>query len=385
MAHQSGKNVLFLVTGMTPQIITETVWALACDPAIDDPWVPDEIHVMSTRHGLNQIRQRLFNEGHFAALLAAYGLPAIRFDERCLHTIQGSAGQPLDDLKTPEDNEFAADAICNMIRDFTRDANTSLHVSIAGGRKTMGFYAGYALSLYGRTQDRMSHVLVDENYEQAVNFFFPEPSGTQFATARDGKVIGPSSEARIWLADIRFVRMKEAIKAKHQLHGNEKFSAVVSKINDSFNQVTLHLIPSSSEIVVSGKYRFTLRPREFALLHWFSDRCRQGLPGIVAPRFDAADKQVKAVDSDALSPLELKNEFLKYYLPVKDEDYENEVGDLTVDKKFFHTVKSRLKSELERELGLELAARLAIEQSGKLAPYCLNLPAGAITVEDKPD
>lgn len=26
-------NILFLVTGMTPQIITETLWALACDPA----------------------------------------------------------------------------------------------------------------------------------------------------------------------------------------------------------------------------------------------------------------------------------------------------------------------------------------------------------------
>jgi CRISPR-associated protein (TIGR02584 family) len=36
-------------------------------------------------------------------------------------------------------------------------------MSIAGGRKTMGFYAGYALSLYGRAQDRMSHVLVEES------------------------------------------------------------------------------------------------------------------------------------------------------------------------------------------------------------------------------
>lgn len=378
---QGSKNILFLVTGMTPQIITETLWALACDPALQEPWVPDEIHVMSTRHGLNQIRERLFNEGQFAALMAAYSLPTLRFDESCLHTIQGSGGQPLDDLKTPEDNECAADAICSMIRDLTRDDNTCLHVSIAGGRKTMGFYAGYALSIYGRTQDRMSHVLVDEKYEQAVNFFFPDPTGTHFAKDRDGKVIGPSNEARVWLADIRFVRMKEAIKAKHQLHGNEKFSVVVSKINDSFNDVTLHLIPSASEIVVSDKYRFKLRPREFALLHWFADRCRLGLPGIVAPTFDAADKSIKPRDPDALSPLALKNEFLKYYLPVKDDDYEFEVGDLTVDKKFFHTVKSRLKSELERALGLELAARLAIEQPGKLSPFCLNLPAGAITVE----
>ena len=29
----------------------------------------------------------------------------------------------------------------------------------------MGFYLGYALSLYGRTQDRLSHVLVSSPYE----------------------------------------------------------------------------------------------------------------------------------------------------------------------------------------------------------------------------
>lgn len=55
------KNVL-LVTGMTPQIITETVRALACDPNNAEPWIPDEIHVLSTEDGLTQIRSRLFSE-----------------------------------------------------------------------------------------------------------------------------------------------------------------------------------------------------------------------------------------------------------------------------------------------------------------------------------
>jgi CRISPR-associated protein (TIGR02584 family) len=43
----------------------------------------------------------------------------------------------------------------------TADPQASLHVSIAGERKTMGFYVGYALSLFGRTQGRLSHVLND--------------------------------------------------------------------------------------------------------------------------------------------------------------------------------------------------------------------------------
>lgn len=89
-------------------------------------------------------------------------LPEIKFDEKSLNAIVDKEGNKLDDLKTPEENELAADMICQKVREFTQDDNVSLHVSIAGGRKTMGFYAGYALSLYGRLQDQLSHVLVSE-------------------------------------------------------------------------------------------------------------------------------------------------------------------------------------------------------------------------------
>ena len=51
----------------------------------------------------------------------------------------------------------------------------SLHVSIAGGRKTMGFYVGYALSLFARDQDRLSHVLVPPSLESRQDFFYPPP------------------------------------------------------------------------------------------------------------------------------------------------------------------------------------------------------------------
>jgi CRISPR-associated protein (TIGR02584 family) len=49
-----------------------------------------------------------------------------------------------------------------------------LHVSIAGGRKSMGFFAGYAFSLFGRTQDRLSHVLVNDPFESFPDFYFPQ-------------------------------------------------------------------------------------------------------------------------------------------------------------------------------------------------------------------
>jgi len=79
--------------------------------------------------------------GQFHALLADY--PAIgrpRFDDDCIHVIAAADGAPLSDIRTPEENAAAADAITALVAELTRDEEAALHVSIAGGRKTMGFY-----------------------------------------------------------------------------------------------------------------------------------------------------------------------------------------------------------------------------------------------------
>ncbi len=40
------RRILLAVTGLTPQVVTETLYALACRP--QTPWVPDEIHLVTT-------------------------------------------------------------------------------------------------------------------------------------------------------------------------------------------------------------------------------------------------------------------------------------------------------------------------------------------------
>lgn len=54
MCEEYNHNILFLVTGMTPQIITETLWALACDPAKQEKWVPNEIQVFCQKLNLTK-------------------------------------------------------------------------------------------------------------------------------------------------------------------------------------------------------------------------------------------------------------------------------------------------------------------------------------------
>lgn len=360
---------------MTPQIITETVWALACDPKNDEKWIPDEIHVLSTQDGLTQIKSRLFADGILQQFRNDYPqVRHIQFDQQNLHVIEGADRTALNDLKTPEDNEFAANAICEKIRLFTSDDQVTLHVSIAGGRKTMGFYAGYALSLYGRAQDRMSHVLVEEKFETARDFFYPTLESS-FVTDRFNKE-WDAKDAQVWLAKIPFVRMKDAVKDKHQLKRDDSFSEVVHKINESFNDIKLVVNLASNQITVNDKFIIDdLAPREFAMLHWFADKRLKGEPGIIAPRIDAKSKKPKAEDADYLQ--KITAQFVNYY-----DELKNSTADLVVDKKFFESVKSNLKKSLEIHLGLELAAKFGIKQDKKECPFYLDVHPENIEIID---
>lgn len=154
------RRILLAVTGLSPQVVTETLYVLAVQakPA----FVPTEIHLITTRQGAEHARLNLLSRqiGWFHRLRADYALPEIAFHAKCIHVIPDAAGGELDDIRTPADNARAADFVTERVRALTSDPDCTLHVSIAGGRKTMGYYLGYALSLFGRGQDRLSHVLV---------------------------------------------------------------------------------------------------------------------------------------------------------------------------------------------------------------------------------
>lgn len=375
----TAQNVLFLVTGMTPAIITETIWALACDPTLDEDsrWIPDRVEVLSTEHGLNQIRSRLIEKKAIEQMKQDFPqLANMVFDDSCMQSIKDEKNltTALIDLKTPEDNEFAANQINERIRQLTQDENTCLHVSIAGGRKTMGFYAGYALSLHGRAQDRMSHVLVDDKFENIQDFLYPTPQ-TSYVTDRDGRV-WDANKAQVWLAEIPFVRMKDAINEKHQLKTNDSFSEVISKIKNSFSPTHL-VIDLDKSIAVFNSTEVKLPPREFAFLHWFADLRANKQPGLIAPRVKNTDKKVAPEDADYVA--ELTQQFAKYYSEQKSAD----LSEISVDKTFFNSTASHLRARLNEALGLETCAKFPITNHNKRGqPFYLDIPASAITIVD---
>lgn len=269
------KKILVAVTGLSPQIVTETLYALAV--GTDSPWVPDEVHIITTGQGASQARLNLLSErpGWFNRFCSDYGLPSINFNEHHIHPIRNAAGQILDDIRNPSDNDAAADSITEVVRELTSDLKATVHASIAGGRKTMGFYLGYALSLYGRLQDRLSHVLVSSPYEGHPDFFYPTPYELVLQKEQHGRMLTfDARDAQVTLADIPFVRLRDGLPLD-LLEGRARFSAAVHEAQKALPPISLKLYPNDCRVEAGGE-SFALRPAEFALYWLMAQRAIDG-------------------------------------------------------------------------------------------------------------
>ena len=277
------RRILLAVTGLSPQIVTETLYALACQVPNNSnvshitPFIPTEIHLLSTSEGEKLARTALLHPdgGQFHALLADYpqlGQPV--FNEDHIHTIKGPDGLALSDIRTPEENACAADSIIALLQQLTKNEDAALHVSIAGGRKTMGFYLGYAFSLFAREQDTLSHVLVSAPFENHPEFFFPPKIPKRLAT-RDGRHID-TAEAEVTLAHIPVVRLREP-SLEAALRANTSYSQVVQAIQDNLRPAQLRINLKRKE-VCCGDLSVSLPPHLLTTLAWFAENTLQGQP-----------------------------------------------------------------------------------------------------------
>ena len=74
------RRILLAVTGLTPQVVTETLYALAVER--QPPFIPTEIHLLTTAEGAEAARLGLLSAdpGWFHRLCRDYELPAMAFD-----------------------------------------------------------------------------------------------------------------------------------------------------------------------------------------------------------------------------------------------------------------------------------------------------------------
>lgn len=221
------KNILVAVTGASPQVLTETLYALHTQGKS----FPNEVWVITTKDAKDMLTKGLFEEGHWQKLLDDYQMPAIRFDENHIWLISDSDGRVLNDAKAEADQSIMADFITRKIAELTADPDCVIHASLAGGRKTMAFYMGYAMSLYGREQDALSHVFVDDEFEFVKDFYYPTPYDKLITGKRQGECVN-TRNAVVTLAEIPFVRMRRHFEQDLLTHIHDaSFSKTVALMN----------------------------------------------------------------------------------------------------------------------------------------------------------
>lgn len=382
------KHILLCVAGGTPAIITETLWAL-----MNKGERVDEIRVITTIEGREKILTGKINgrgaadeslldkdDGQFFKFLRDFPeVGEIKFDGNCLYLLTTKkSGVPnprdddqerLKDILTDDDNEKAANQICEIVRELAFDESVRLHASIAGGRKTMSLYLMTAMQLFGRNYDVMSHVLVSKEVEfGAPKFFYKTPQPVPILdpagkpkTKADESVL-TTADINIYLAKIPFICLR-GIGAKLLDKPVTSYAEFVTEA-----QKELEFLESANELRINPR-KLTVkvfnREAELSLRHMF-------VYSMFAyfRKHNIGENGYVGLDEIAVADLE---KICRFFVEVED-------GESAIDA--FRSVQKRAKF-IDRFIVNEVKAKLleekrqAARKAGGPAPRATN-----VTVEE---
>ena len=128
----------------------------------------------------------------------------------------------------------------------------------------MGFYVGYALSLFGRAQDRLSHVLVPPPYESRKDFFYPRPGAQGRARASGPDPFRPAARRAAGAPARRAARAFPTPSTKRRRRCRNWRST---------------LDPAMLKVTAGGE-SFDLKPAQFAFYWMMAERCIAAKGGV---------------------------------------------------------------------------------------------------------
>lgn len=252
------KQVLIVVLGTSPAILTETVWALAVNEGI----VPDEIEIWTTKTGKAVFEKAVLTEDAKTGKTVWDSLlddlttkrninitDKLALEDDSWKIFANTKKQHLEDLLTTEDNLATADKMLAELRKYD-EPSTQILLSIAGGRKTMGALALQCMSLVGREEDKVYHVLVTPPFDTGLTppFFFPEKKGKKWQSreTRD-KTTVTDKDAQINLFSVPYIRVRPLYEEKLK----EKvvsFSKLCERVQEKINRKpVLKMNPKTGE------------------------------------------------------------------------------------------------------------------------------------------
>ncbi|MDM1697277.1 TIGR02584 family CRISPR-associated protein [Thiopseudomonas alkaliphila] len=258
------KTILLSIMGTSPQVLTETLYAIHMQ---GKPF-PDEVYLITSVNAKAKAVEWLLEKGQIEHLKTHHNLPDFKFELSHILLMEHDNGEAVYDGREEEDQQSIADSITRIVAKFTVDENCQIHASIAGGRKTMAFYMGYAMSMFGREQDVLSHVFVSKEFEFLEQFFFPTLNDN-YITKGD-KVLN-AKEAKVTLAEIPFVRMRNMVDPGfiNQMEHNS-FSQSIALLNAYKNKKIKVEVATRKKCLIVNGIEVKLPPKELAFYLWLS-------------------------------------------------------------------------------------------------------------------
>ncbi len=284
-------SILLAVSGETPQILTETLYQLKIRYEREESYTNVvKIHVITTSKGRSNLKKITSDGvdggvGIIEQMCNEYGWDQVEFKDENIHVITDGNGEELSDIRTDEDESVAANFMFGTISDLMKTyPDMPIIASIAGGRKTMSYLLGSAMSLLGRVDDELTHVLVDSDAEkidrkiEGNEFYYPTKHPRLLKTIDGGDV--DASKVKIDLSFIPFIKLghilSDSKRGKRILNANvsnDAYSSAIKLINDEMRikpeDVSLELDWNRVAIRVMSKFSdspvvIELKPADFA-------------------------------------------------------------------------------------------------------------------------
>jgi CRISPR-associated protein (TIGR02584 family) len=253
------RRILIVTGGMSPAIVTETVWALGVgrEPAF---W-PDRVFVVVTMGALERCRASLLGPAGKLALLSR------QLKRPSLADATEIVPAACVDIASEADAIAFGDTVCEVVQRETRDEHAIVHLSLAGGRKTMSFHGGAAMTLFGRPQDELSHVLVHPPTLERpeADFWWP----------------GHNQQGDVKLSLITFVRVRGRLP-RTMLEQKMDYARYVAQVNAAMEgeSVVLELIADTSTLRIAGGAALVeLEPKDFLVYRVLAEWAKAAVPG----------------------------------------------------------------------------------------------------------
>lgn len=354
-------RTLLAVCGLTPQIVTETLYALQ-----QQGRMPHRIRVLTTREGKDRCIAQLLDpeDGAYYRFLRDYGQDhkEIDFSPRHVHAVSNSQQRQVDDITDEEDNALFLRACMEEAFRLTRDPEATVYFSIAGGRKTMGACLAAAAQFYARPWDRVFHVLVSPpEFESSREFFFPpaEPEYVLLRNSEGNELYMRTDQARITLVSMPFVSLRDRLEDSMLQSPEEPSSLLMSLVREQEGRLVINL--EERKVVWKG-VEADMAPARLALYAFFALRKKEAECGME----DCRGCRDCAIGYDDLRQQDLER-IARIHDSVADRHREDTLhsGIRSLERETLSQYRSKINHDLFRAFGPYEADVLKLESLGE--------------------